>query len=356
MNPNIQNLQMMQMMQNATNYFMNANSKNIFDPNKLDLQYKKTLINQTITNTKAGTYKNLIQYKSISFHYMPNFNPGIPTSVCETEVINEHSLDVAERYAEKGIIYTNNNNMNPVIMHVVGKGFTGLNLESNEDTRDDMIMLRTTFCNTSGHGSGTHYPFEETHCVYAKDVSIIRPSYPTSWIPFPQIFRTGIITTAPVKVEKMLKGDKMGSKDLINTCTTIETVFQTAIARGHPILILTPFGHNEDNNPIEDIIKVYNYCIYKYGHWFKKIIVAVPKFYPKSIYDAYSQGIINPANIVLEIENECEADEMRQNLMAKSATHGQLETQLVNNNEQFNLTPEQMQMVMNMMKMNQQNY
>lgn len=360
MNSNMPNMQMMQnMMQNMTNNFIKTNAKFVFDPNKLDKQYKKTLIGQTITQTKAGIYKSLMQWKSIPFPYMQNFNPGIPTSACETEVVHAHSLDVVEQYAEKGLIYTNNNNMNPVIMHVVGKGFTGLHLEANEDTRDELIMLRTTFCNTSGHGNGSHFPLQDTQCVYAKAVTVIRPQNPTSFLPPQQTYRTGMITVAPVKVETLLKDNKMTSKDFIDTCTIIETVFQTAIARGHPVLILTPFGHEDENNPIADIIRVYNYCVYKYGHWFKKIIVAIPSYYPKSVFESYQQNIINPKDIILEIDDECEADEMRQNLMAKSNSNKQLENQLLNpdqqqmqQNQMFNMTPEQMQMMMNIMNMN----
>ena len=361
MNMNMQNLQMMQnMMQNMSNNFIKSNSKFIFDPNKLDKQYKKTLISQTITQTKAGMYKNLLQWKSIPFPFMQNFNPGIPTSVCDVEVIHEHSLDVAEHYAEKGLVYTNNNNMNPVVMHVVGKGFTGLNLESNDETRDEMVMLRTTFCNTAGHGNGSHYPLQEAQCVYSKAVTVTRPSNPISWLAPPQLYRMGMITVSPVKVETLLKDDRMTSNDFINTCTLVETVFQTAIARGHPILILTPFGHEEENNPISDVIKVYNYCIYKYGHWFKKIIVAIPAFYPKSVFETYHEHIINPKDIITEIDDQCEADEMRQALIAKSSSNKQLENQLINpnfdqttqmNNQMFNITPEQIQMMMNMMNM-----
>lgn len=371
---NFQNMQMMQnMMQNMTNNFMNSNSKMIFDPTKIDKQYKKTLISQTITQTKAGLYKTLLQWKSIAFPHMQNFNPGIPTSTCETEVIYAHALEVVEQYSEKGLIYTNNNNMNPVVLHVVSKGFTGLNLEANDDVKDDMIMIRTTYCNTCGHGSGSHYPLQDQNCIYAKSVTIVRPQYPSTFLAPQQTYRTSMITTACVKVNTLLKDDKMTMKDFTDTCVTIETVFQTAIARGHPILILTPFGHDEeDNNPILDIIKIYNYCIYKYGHWFKKIIVAIPQYCPKSMFELYQQNIINPKDIVLEIEDECEADEMRQNLIAKSNCNKQLESQLLNPDQQsqmlqmngqmngqpnqmFNMTPEQMQLMMNIMNMNMQN-
>lgn len=349
--------QMAQMMQNN---FVKANSKFVFDPEKLDKQYKKSLINQTITQTKAGTYKILFQWKSITFPYMSNFVPGVPTSACETEVVYDHPIDVAEKYSEKGLVYTNNNNMNPVVLHVVGKGFTGLNLESNEDARDDVILLRTTFCNTSGHNNGSHYPIQDGQCVYAKAVTVIRPPNPVSFLPYQLSYRTAMITTHALKITNLLKNDRMTANDFITTCTTIETVFQTAIAREHPVLILTQFGHGEDNNPIMDIIKIYNFCIYKYGHWFKKIIIAIPQYCPKSMFEMYQQNIINPKEIISEIDDECEADEMRNGLMAKSK---QAETQLEMNSgngdmtQMFNpqnITPAQMQQMMNMMGMNPQ--
>lgn len=369
MNTNMQNMnmQMMQnMMQTMTNNFMKANSKFVFDPNKLDKQYKKTLISQTITQTKAGYFKSLPQWKSISFPYMQNFNPGTPTSACETEVVHMHSLDVVEQYSEKGLIYTNNNYMNPVVMHIVGKNFNGLSLEANEDVRDELVMLRTTFCNTVGHGNGTHFPLQDIQCVYAKAVTVIRPSNPISFFAPQQTYRTSMITTAPIKIENVLKEDRMYMKDFTNTCLIIETVFQTAIARGHPVLILTPFGHTEEeNNPVLDITKIYNYCIYKYGHWFKKIIIAIPAFYSNEIFETYRDNIINPKLLVTEIDDECEADEMRQNLIAKSNSNKQLENQLMNPdqidqsqqmniNQMCNITPEQMQMMFNIMNMSNQ--
>lgn len=345
---NTQNANMQNMM-SAMNSFMNNQSKIVFDPRTLDTQYKRTLISQTIAQSKIGMYKSFKTFKSIKFPFQQNFNPGVPNNICTTEVVYDHALDVAELYAEKGISYTSNNNMNPAVLNVVGKNFSGLNLEANEDIRDDIINIRTTFCNTTGHNS--QYPLDDNTCVYSKMVIVIRPKNPTSFLSFPQLYRTALITTAPIVAKKLLSENKMNSSDFVNTCTIIECVFHTAIARGHPILILTPFGHEEENNPVSDIIKIYNYCIFKYGHYFNKIIVAVPQFYPKNVYEAYKTNIINPTEIVSQVEDECEADEMKYNLMAKSKTE---ETPTQQNTNQMD--PEKMQMMMNMlMNMNMSN-
>ena len=98
----------------------------------------------------------------------------------------------------------------------------------------------------------------------------------------------------------------MSSSDYIKTCTIIENVFQIAIGQDHEVLILTPFGHKEDNNPIEDIIQIYNFCIMKYGHKINKVIIAIPPYYPKNLYLKYLQGIIKPNEIVEEIDKKYE--------------------------------------------------
>ena len=50
---------------------------------------------------------------------------------------------------------------------------------------------------------------------------------------------------------------------------------------------MTNFGDNdEDENPTEDIIKIYNYCIYKYGHMFSHIIIAIPEYDTQTITEA----------------------------------------------------------------------
>jgi hypothetical protein len=261
-------------------------------------------------------------------------------------------LDVVEKYCEKGLQYTNENNMNPVILHVVGEKFDGSNLESNTDIRDDLIIMRTTFRNTLGFGSSqAYYPLQENGCVYAKAVTIIRPPMMNSFLPYPMTYRTAVITTCATQVKSLLKNDKMNSTDFINTCTTIETVFHTAIAKNHQVLILTPFGNNEeDKNPVMDIVKIYNYCIFKYGHYFTKIIVAIPSFYSKDIFETFHQNIINPIILTNQIDEECEEDEIKYALMSKSLSNTKEKQQEMPQDMNLqNIPPEQMQMMMNMM-------
>lgn len=360
MQQNGQNMQQMQQMQPT-----------IFDPRKMDARYKRTMVNQTISQTKIGLYKAFPIFKSTSCNYTSNFNPGVPNNICEVTIVHEHMLDAVEPYVEKGINYTPTNNMNPVIVNVVGREFNGCNLEACENIRDEIINIRTTFSNTIG--SNPPYPMNEEECVYSRMVTVIKPKYPSTWLPHPQTYRVGMITIAPIKTDKLLSDNKMTCVDFGKTLTVIECIFQTAIAKGHPVLLLPPFGHEDDNNPVDDIIKIYNYCIYKYGHLFKKIIIGVPPHYQQSVFKAYQKDIIKPQEIVLVVDKQFEQEEMKKNLMQKSQMQQpdkkpkknvQKSNQLSkvneennggNGNDNNNFTKEQMESFMKMMAMmNQQ--
>jgi hypothetical protein len=254
--------------------------------------------------------------------------------------------------------------MNPVVLNVVGKDFTGDNFESSEEMRDEMMNIRTTFCtNPIKHNI---YPIKDNHCVHTPYVSVIRPKDPRYTLAWNMCYRVGFITTCPIPQEKKDGKfiDKMSSVDFINTATIIENVFQVAIGLGHQVLILTPFGHEEDLNPIEDIIQIYNFCIMKYGHKLKSIIVAIPPYYPKNIFAQYFRGIIKPNEIVQEIDNKYDGLIVQKKikekltLVKKNDTESETSTNSSENNNHKNLKENpnkfqgQMQMFMKLMQQN----
>jgi len=358
----MQDAQNMQNMINMMNNFMGSQMQQpiAFDPSKIDRQFKRALMNHTIAQTKIGLYKSFPKFKSLSSPYVSNFNPGPPNNICDVSVMYEHVLDVAEQYAEKGMNYGSNNNMNPVVLNIVGREFTGNNLETNENIRDEIINIRTTFNNSIG--TGNIYPMKEDECVYCKIITVIRPKNPASFLPYQQTYRTAMITAAPIPTDELLSDNKMNANDFVKTCTVIECVFQTAISTRHTVLILSPFGHEEDNNPVEDIIKIYNYCILKYGHLFKKIIIGVPPHYPKGIYQAYSTGIIKPNEVVASVDKKYEQEELKKNLIERGVQEQlppsknkdkKKKNEIQNPNNGF--TQEQMEMFMNMMSMMNKN-
>ena len=90
------------------------------------------------------------------------------------------------------------------------------------------------------------------------------------------------------------------------------------LLQNHKVLILTPFGLSDpDDNPIEDIIKIFNYCIYKYGHYFTNIIISVPETFSPDIYEIFNEDIIKPQKITEEIDNKYNSMSLHSKLATK---------------------------------------
>jgi len=343
------------MMNIMTQNLINSQMHNIFDPTKMDSRVKKMLIQQNITQSKIGLYKSYPKYKPVTCSFVGNYQPCVPSSICDVKVIYAHSIDVAEEYAEKGLQISNENKMNPVVLNLVGKDFSGTNFESNEDIRDEIINLRTSFNDTLG--TQIPYPVKETDCVYAKSVTVIRQKQPQmGFLSYPQTFRFAMITTSPITKPKLISNDRMNAIDYVKTCTTIECVFQVAIAGNHHVLILSPFGY-DDANPIDDVIKIYNYCIFKYGHKFKHIIIAIPPHYPKDVFENYNKNIVNLHNLVADVDSKYDKLDMEKkfkNHMNDDAAplDPPLQQPLQQQNSQQPSTQQQMQQMITMMQQN----
>jgi hypothetical protein len=348
MNQYVQNINQPPQNMHVSGQYIQSPKPLPFDPSKLDRKIKRSLISYTMTCSQVGLYKKFPVYAPIAFPFVEDFEPGAPNNICDVIVEYEHVLDIAEKYAEHGSLnHQSNNNMNPVILNSVGREFNGSNFEENDQMRDEIINIRTNFNSTIGPPGKSPYPMKEDVCVYSKVLTIIRPKNLhlmgitglQTFLPWPQSFRTAMITASPIKAEKenMLSGgSRMSSLDFAKTSTIIEAVFQAAINFNHQILILAPFGHLEENNPIDDIIKIYNYCIYKYGHKFKKIIIGVPPHYPEHVFTAYSKEIAKPQEIGYDVDQYYQKEELKKSLLEKSdTTHDSNIWVSVNNSNQL---------------------
>lgn len=341
----------------------------VYNPWKSSQKEKNFLAGQTMAQAIAGSYANFPKLQHVPFSFVKSYEPPSPMGICEVNVVSDHILDVVEMYSEKGKDYekTKNNGMNPITVNIVGRDFNGTNLESNEEIRDELFNIRTTYCNN--FSTTKLFPLKKDECTYLKIVTVIRPSFPmpTVFLPHNQTFRTALITIAPIKVDvsTYISGDnimngKMCPNDFVDTLTTIECIFQLAIWKQHPVLILPPFGHNDiDNNPVDDIIKIYNYCIYKYGHVFKKIIIAIPKYYPKEILQRYQDKIVNPMGMVNDIDKKYEKEESKKQFISSNIanTSNKIKTESEENNNKTKtskFTPEQLEF-MKMMMLNMGN-
>ncbi len=254
---------------------------------------KQMLINQNIAQSKFGMYAQCNTGNCIKNHFTQNFNIGEVNNVCEVDIVNIHAIDAIKEYCQLGFNAGFKDGwINPVSMCTISDDFIGSNYPQSEGIRDDTYNIRTNY-NTITKNNNP-FPLKQNECVYNRFVTVIRDTNLQPITDLQNLYRFGLISVAPINKPKLLDENRMHSNDFIKTMCTVETIFQTAIAGSHNVLVLTPFGNTEDDIPQEDIVKIFNSCIFKYGHRFKKIIIAVPIWYGTYMFDLFSNEIVKP--------------------------------------------------------------
>ena len=261
---------------------------------------KQIWMNQNISHSKFGVYRGCQTGRAMKMMMSGSFNVGPINNICNVFVINRHAIDVVGEFCSKGFNAGLTDGINPAAMCVVSRDFYGSNLVTSEGMRDETYNLRTNFnCSISQHNP---YPMKDNECVYNRFITTIRDvNY--NPLTLQQIYRYGLIVSSPIYKPQLLDENRMATGDFLKTLSTIECIFQAAITAGHNLLVLTPFGHTDDEVPQEDIIKIYNSCIYKYGHRFKYVIVAVPVWDGKQLFEIFNKDIIKPQELTKEIDD-----------------------------------------------------
>lgn len=264
----------------------------------IDKRNKKIIMNQNALQSRS-MYKVCIPPRAIKYNYYNNYNTGQANNICNVYVINSYSVDVVSEFCNKGYGSGYKDNYVPSVMCTVGERFMGSNLLDSEDVRDEMFNLRTNFnVSVMQHNP---YPIKDSECVFNRFITCIRNNN-LQFLSMQQIYIFAGIVTPTIHKPRLLDKEKMMTKDFTKVLSTIESVFQVAHDNRCNLLILTPFGHNEDDIPQEDIVKIYNSCIYKYGHLFKYIIISIAPWEDKQLFELFDKNIIKPQEITKEID------------------------------------------------------
>ena len=262
---------------------------------------KQVLVTQNISACKLGQYRECAITKALKTNYVNNFNVGEVQNICDVLVVNQHAIDVMIEFCDKGVSPQFRDGwMNPVAMCTVNRNeFTGSNFNQSEGITDDIYNIRKNYNMIVSQGNP--FPLKDKECVYNRFVTVIRDQN-FNPISIPQTYRFGLITTSPEHKPALIDESRMSSTNFLNMLSTLETVFQTAIYYGHNILLLTPVGQTVDDVPQEDIIKIYNSLIFKYQHKFKYIIVCIPEWDGKELFEMYDSYIVQPQRLCEENE------------------------------------------------------
>ena len=323
---NYQNINQSNMYQQNTQHTSFAN----YNPKSFDPKLKNQLVNQNIYHSGYGNYKVCPVMISVKFPYKNTYNPGPINNVCRVIVHNKHALDVASDLCDHGLSSLTSRKPIPAIMYPMGKEFLGTNLESREGIYDENIILRTNYPYVIKKQNDL-FPIKEGHkaVIYSNPITIIRDSNYNP-LSYDDIFKVAIITvcydrknelmsiTEKIKDEKNKKEKNreikmLASSDLLNFQMYIETVFQAAFCGNNDILIMSLFGIEFDI-PIDDQILIFNMCIMKFGHMFKGIMICIPPYEGKDVFEYFDREIIKPHNLTKDIEMKYTAEAMTQRM------------------------------------------
>jgi hypothetical protein len=288
------------------------NSFNINDIKKRNTR----IINDNIYQARYGIYASCPKSGSIKFQYLAprECDPGPTTNICNVFVINKHPIDVVNEITTKGVQNFNNQKI-PVMMYPVGRDFLGVNFESREGIYDETLLLKTNYASNISR-CNKHFPIkEDNEVIYTQCVIALRDNY-FNFMSANNIYQMGVITISPFLDPKIIESEKcLVPSDLLKIQILMETIFQVSIYGNHNVLILTPFDSHY-KIPIDDQIKVINLCILKYGHKFKDIVIAIPKFMDKSVNNYFDEKIIKPQIITQTVDSKYESELAKKKLMS----------------------------------------
>lgn len=317
------------------------------DPKSFDPKVKNHIVHQNIYHSGYGNYKVCPVMPSIKFPYKSAYNPGTINSVCRVMVHNMHALDVASTLCDHGLNSLTSRKPIPAVVYPMGRDFLGTNLESREGIYDENIILRSNYPYIIKKQNDL-LPIKEGQkaVIYSNPITIIRdPNY--NPLNYDDIYKIAIITMCydrkndllvekvrddspdPKKDEKsgkhkeMPKETKMKenkiltSVDLLSFQILLESVFQAAVCGYHEVLILSLFGR-EFGIPVDDQIMIFNSCIMKFGHMFKGIMVCIPLYEGKDLYEYFDKYIVKPNIMTKEIDMKYKAEAMSQRINVRN--------------------------------------
>ena len=313
------------------------------DPKNFDPKVKNHIVHQNIYHSGYGNYKVCPVTPSIKFPYKSAYKPGTINNICRVMVHNKHSLDIANTLCDHGLNSLTARKPIPVIIYPMGKDFLGTNLESREGIYDENIILRTNYPYVIKKQNDL-LPIKEGQkaVIYTNPITIIRdPNY--NPLNYDNIYKVAVITmcynrkndllveeirdnTPDAKIyekngkhkeipkeTKMKENKILTSVDLLNFQILLESVCQAAICGYHEVLILSLFG-KEFGIPVDDQIMIFNSCIMKFGHMFKGIMICIPPYEGKDLFEYFERYIVKPNIMTKDIDMKYKAEVMSQRI------------------------------------------
>lgn len=298
----------------------------------MDTKYKKNIIMQNNYICKFGPLQNKTVYTSYRNQFNENYSVGIPLNFCDVFVVKLHPLTIAREFF--------NCNLKPVLINLVTEKYTDHNIENLEGVYDEILNMRTNFQCISKQNN--NFPPKEDEVIYTPQVMVIRDEFLN--VAINNIFTVSFITVTSKKSDYSILAYKEKEDEDSDSSTTsssnsensnnkniklifsvdtylifknkVELIFQTAHFAGNNVIIFNDYGCIFDELPIDDVINIFNSCIFKYGHLFKQIVFAIFVRTPveQLIHDQFLEKLFKPQDVINNDEDN-KQDELLANIL-----------------------------------------
>jgi hypothetical protein len=262
-------------------------------------------------------YKGIPRHQCQRNMYCAGVKTGLINNICKITIINRNHYEILESLIEeKGINTFNKPRI--CLIETIGDQFINNSSDSLEGMKDMTFMIRSNFAGIHGDNN-QRKELQELECIYYPTVTNIR-NIDLSPCDDTNVFFFSLILTIPLSesdytMARIKNGTMLIKKDFILSLQKLETIFQTAIVKNHNILIFSQYGLSDsddgdggdcdsDGIPLNDVIKMFNICILKYGHKFDHIILSIPPNYDKN--KKFDELIIKPQEITNHIDSKYE--------------------------------------------------
>lgn len=238
----------------------NINTQNIKNPYLL----RKAIYEQNIKLCINGIL-NIIPFKiSEKIVFDLDYSPEIKYEDATICILDMDCLDIAK--------LMKNNDFNVVVLNMADESFPGGGIKNggwSNAPQEESLLCRSNYFRTLNTNTG-FYPINGPFGIYSEDVFIFRnKEFEILDKPFHQSF----IATAAIK-NPDLDDNLFSDEDYKLTFMKIDTIFQIAQKKSFDSIILGAFG-SYYNNPIYQIVEIFNECIERWKNSFKMIIFAI---------------------------------------------------------------------------------
>lgn len=210
-------------------------------------------------------------------------NVPLPQAVYQPriDVVNNDTLVVCNDLLEKGYL-------DVLALNLCSDYVPGGGVEHGSMAQEEELFRRSNYYLSLDR---KFYPMKSDEVLYSDSVLVFKD---TEYKELEKPFKVSFVAAFAIRhPEVTLKNGEnvMNERDINITRERIENIFLTAIKYKHTSIVLGAIGCGVFGNPPNEIAKIYNECIMKYGKYFRIIVFAIKSVRDEN-FDVFNKLIV----------------------------------------------------------------